>query len=108
MPIDPGDDPTGLRERLLDTVRGCLATVSPGLDTAAVQAETALGALFFDSFMVVKFMATLEPALGARDLPFEEWIREHSERTDRLTVGALIDWLAERPELGRWARGISG
>lgn len=78
---------------LLEATRRALAAVSDELDASAVQPETPLAALVFDSLMAVNFIATLEDALGATDLPFERWLAENSERTDALTVGSLIDWL---------------
>ncbi len=81
------------RRTLLDVARQALAACSDGLDASAVQLETPLAALLFDSLMAVKFVATLEAILGASDLPFERWLAEHSERADALTVGSLIDWL---------------
>lgn len=85
-PLDP--------RTLLDVSRQALAACSDGLDASAVQPETPLAALLFDSLMAVKFVATLEALLSATDLPFERWLAEHSERADALTVGSLIDWLA--------------
>jgi acyl carrier protein len=84
---------------LLETVRRALAACSEGLDAAAVQPETPLAALLFDSLMVLNFIATLEELLGAADLPFEQWLAEHSERTDALTIGSLVGWLRALPRL---------
>lgn len=78
---------------LLVATRQALATVSDGLDISAVQLETPLAALVFDSLMAVNFIATLEARLGVHDLPFERWLAEHSERTDALTIGSLVHWL---------------
>ncbi len=88
-PIEPVDPRT-----LLDATRRALAAVSDGLDPSAVQPETPLAALVFDSLMALNFVATLEATLGVTDLPFEQWLAEHSERTDALTIGSLIEWLA--------------
>ncbi len=85
--------------RLLDVARQALAACSDGLDASAVQPETPLAALLFDSLMAVKFVATLEAILGASDLPFERWLAEHSERADALTIGSLTDWLLSLPDL---------
>jgi acyl carrier protein len=85
---------------LLEATRQALAKVSEGLDASAVQPETPLAALVFDSLMAVNFIATLEAILGLSDLPFERWLAEHSERTDALTVGSLIDWLRSMQEIG--------
>ncbi len=90
-PLDP--------RALLDVTREALAACSDGLDTSAVQPETPLAALLFDSLMAVKFVATLEAILGASDLPFERWLAEHSERANALSVGSLIDWLLSLPDL---------
>lgn len=84
---------------LLEATRQALAAVSEGLDASAVQHETPLAALVFDSLMAVKFIATLEAVLGVNDLPFERWLAEHSERTDALTIGSLVDWLRSVPEI---------
>jgi acyl carrier protein len=84
---------------LLELAREALATCSDGLDTSAVQPETPLAAVIFDSLMAVKFIATLEAALGVTDLPFERWLEEHSERTDALTIESLIEWLQLFPEI---------
>ena len=78
---------------LLEATREALAKVSDGLDASAVQLETPLAALVFDSLMAVKFIATLESVLGVDELPFEQWLGQHSERTDALTIGSLVDWL---------------
>ncbi len=78
---------------LLETMRRALAACSDGLDVSAVQPETPLAVLFFDSLMAANFIATLEALLRVSDLPFEQWLAEHSERTDSLTVGSLIGWL---------------
>lgn len=85
---------------LLDATRQALASVSEGLDASAVQLETPLAALVFDSLMALNFIATLESVLGVTDLPFERWLAEHSERVDGLTIGTLIDWLGSLPEIG--------
>ena len=89
---------------LLEATRQALAIVSEGLDTSAVQPETPLAALLFDSLMAVKFIATLESVLGLGELPFEQWLAQHSERADALTIGSLIAWLesvsAIRPGVG--------
>ena len=84
---------------LLDVTRQALARCSDGLDVAAVQPETPLAALLFDSLMALNFIAALEADLGLSDLPFERWLTEHSERADALTVGSLIDWLGSLPEV---------
>ena len=91
-PLDP--------RTLLDETRRALAACSDGLDVSAVQLETPLAALLFDSLMAVRFVATLEASLGLTDVPFEQWLAEHSERSDALTVGSLIAWLSALPELG--------
>lgn len=84
---------------LLAAIREALATCADGLDVSAVQPDTALAALVFDSLMALNFIASLEAVLGVADLPFEQWLDEHSERTDVLTVGSLIEWLRRLPEL---------
>ncbi|HEX9049626.1 MAG TPA: acyl carrier protein [Anaeromyxobacter sp.] len=90
---------------LLDAARQSLATVSDGVDASAVQPETPLAALIFDSLVAVNFIATLETALGIEDLPFERWLSEHSERAEALTVGSLVDWLGTLPEITALAVG---
>jgi acyl carrier protein len=85
---------------LLEATRQALAKVSEGLDASAVQPETPLAALLFDSLTALNFIATLEAVLGVVDLPFERWLAEHSERVDALTVGSLIEWLRSLPEIG--------
>lgn len=98
--------------QLLEATRRALATVSDGLDAAAVGVDTPLAALVFDSLMAVKFIATLEADLGVDELPFERWLSEHSERTEAITVGSLVEWLGSLPrsvEGGRWKRApVSG
>lgn len=89
----PGHDAVSL----LAATREALAACSPDLDVTAVQLDTPLAALFFDSLMAVSFIAHLESQLGVDDLPFEQWLREFSERTDFLTVGGLVAWLASLP-----------
>ncbi len=84
---------------LLEVTRDALAAVSHGLDASAVQPETPLAALVFDSLMALNFIATLEAVLGVRDLPFEQWLARHSERTDALTIGSLVEWLVSLPEI---------
>lgn len=86
---------------LLDATRQALAACSEGLDVSAVEPDTPLVALVFDSLMALNFIVSLEALLGVRDLPFERWLAEHSERTDAVTVGSLIDWLRTLPELAR-------
>ncbi len=90
-------------QALLEVTRRVLVACSDGLDASAVQSETPLAVLFFDSLMAVKFIATLEADLGVADLPFERWFAEHSERTDALTIGSLIEWLRSLPEMRRAA-----
>jgi acyl carrier protein len=85
---------------LLEAARQALVTCSDGIDVSAVQPETPLAALLFDSLMAVKFIAALEVNLGLTDVPFERWLAEHSERSDALTVGSLIEWLRSLPEAG--------
>ncbi len=94
--------------QLLEATRQALATVSDGLDASAVEMDTPLAALVFDSLMAVKFIATLEDQLGVDELPFERWLSEHSERTDAITVGSLVDWLGSLPQLGRTATMDAG
>lgn len=84
---------------LLDVTRQALAAAWDGLDVSAVQPETPLAALLFDSLMAVNFIATLEASLGVGDLPFERWLSEHSERADVLTVGSLVEWLRSLPQV---------
>ncbi len=84
---------------LLETARRAIATVSDGLDVSAVEPETPLAALLFDSLTAAKFIATLEAELGVSDLPFERWLAEHSERTDALTIGSLVEWLRSMPQI---------
>jgi hypothetical protein len=81
--------------------RQALASAWEGLDVSAVQPETPLAALLFDSLMAMNFIATLEASLGVGDLPFERWLAEHSERTDALTIGSLLEWLGSLPEVRR-------
>ncbi len=88
---------------LLEATRQALASCSDGLDSSAVQPETPLAAVVFDSLMAVNFIATLEADLGLSDLPFEQWFAEHSERTDALTIGSLVDWLRSLPEIAAGA-----
>jgi hypothetical protein len=78
---------------MLEATRQALVECSEGLDVTAVELGTPLAALFFDSLMAVSFVARLEAILGVRNLPFERWLAEHSERTDALTMGSLVDWL---------------
>lgn len=92
---------------LLEVTRTALAHVSDGLDASAVQPETPLAALVFDSLTAVNFIATLESMLGVNDLPFERWLAEHSERADALTVASLVDWLRSALELRGDAREAS-
>jgi acyl carrier protein len=84
---------------LLEATRKALVASEDGLDVPAVQLDTPLAALLFDSLMAMKFIATLEADLGVRDLPFEQWLAEHSEKMDALTIGSLIDWLLRLPAL---------
>jgi acyl carrier protein len=88
---------------LLEATRQALAACSDGLDASAVQPETPLAAVVFDSLMALNFIAALEADLGVSDLPFEQWFAEHSERTDGLTIGSLVDWLRSLPEIGSGA-----
>ena len=83
--------------RVIEAVRKALAAASPRLDVAAVALDTPLATLFFDSLTAVTFIARLEEQLGVCDLPFERWLREHSECTDLLTVASLVSWLASIP-----------
>ena len=84
---------------LLEATRQALASCSDGLDVSAVEPNTPLAAVLLDSLMAVKFIATLEADLGVSDLPFEQWLAEHSEQTDALTIGSLIEWLQSSPEM---------
>ncbi len=88
---------------LLEVARRALTACSDGLDASAVQADTPLAAVIFDSLSAVKFIATLEADLGVSDLPFERWLDEHSERTDALTIGSLVEWLRSFPEIAAGA-----
>jgi hypothetical protein len=86
---------------LLDVTRQALAESAEDVDASAVQLDTPLGALIFDSLMATTFIAHLEGLLGVQDLPFEGWLLSHSERSDALTVGSLVTWLQELPEVRR-------
>lgn len=101
--IDPLDT-----RALLDATRRALAACSEALDVSAVQPETPLAAVIFDSLMAVRFIATLEGDLGVSDLPFERWLAQHAERTDALTIGALVEWLRSLPEIARGAAADGG
>lgn len=83
---------------LAATVRA-LAASAEGVDSSAIRPDTPLAALMFDSLNALKFISTLETFLGVRDLPFEQWLAEHSERAEALTVGTLVDWLRSLPEI---------
>ncbi len=96
--MTPRTEPLDARE-ILEVVRAALAACADGLDTSAVDPDTPLAAVIFDSLMAVKFIANLEASLGVTDLPFERWLDEHSERTDALTVGSLVEWLRSFPEI---------
>jgi acyl carrier protein len=98
-------EPRDARRNLLEATRQALASSASGLDASAVQPETPLAAVIFDSLMAVKFIATLEADLGVSDLPFERWLAEHSESTDALTIGSLIEWLRSLPEIGAGPEG---
>lgn len=95
-PARPLDAPA-----LLDATRRALAACADGLDVSAVELDTPLAALLFDSLMAVNFIAALEANLGLAGVPFEQWLAEHAERSDALTVGSLIEWL--RSLLRAWA-----
>jgi hypothetical protein len=92
--FDPPD-----AETLLATTRRAIEASSDGLDVSAVQRDTPLAAVLFDSLSALKFIATLEAELALADLPFEQWLLEHSERADALTVGSLVEWLRHLPQL---------
>lgn len=97
-------------QALLDATRRVLVACADGIDVSAVQPETPLAVLLFDSLMAAKFTAALEADLGVSDLPFERWFAEHSERTETLTIGSLIDWLrrlAEMRPAGAMDRGAA-
>jgi hypothetical protein len=96
--MGPHPDPSDPRA-LLDATRRALAACSEGLDVSAVRHDTPLAALVFDSLMALNFIVSLEAQLGARELPFERWLAEHSERTDAVTVGSLVEWLGSLPQL---------
>jgi hypothetical protein len=94
---------------LLEATRKALAITCDGLDASAVQPETPLAALLFDSLMALSFIATLEAGLGLQDLPFERWLAHHAERADALTIGSLVGWLRSLPEVsGASARDEDG
>ena len=78
---------------LLDAVRKAIVATSPSVDAAAVEASTPLAALFFDSIRALTFISRLEDDLDLGELPFEDWLQSHAERTNHLTIGALIEWL---------------
>ncbi len=102
-------EPMSASERLLQAIKRALEGACPTLETGAVGVETPLAALFFDSLTAVTFIARLEEQLGVRDLPFEGWLREHSEATDLLTIGSLVTWLGGVPALqGRGASRRAG
>jgi acyl carrier protein len=94
-------------DALLDATRHALAACSDGLDVSAVQPETPLAALVFDSLMALNFIASLESVLGVADLPFERWLAEHSESTDAVTIGSLVAWLRSLPEVGALGDGAA-
>lgn len=82
---------------LLEVTRQALASCSDWLDASAVSPDTPLAAVLLDSLAAAKFIATLEADLRLDDLPFERWLAEHSERTEALTIGSLIEWLRSLP-----------
>lgn len=96
--MSPGGDGRSTAA-LLDAIRAALASTLEGLDAVAVERDTPLGAVIFDSLTATTFLATLEGILGVQDLPFEAWLLRHSERVEGLTVGLLADWLAALPAL---------
>lgn len=88
------------RARLLEAVRRAVLAVAPERP-GAIDAGTRLGAFLADSLTAVAFAARLEAELGAGEVPFEQWLLEHAERSDRLTAGSLVDWrLARLPAPG--------
>ncbi len=100
--VEPHDART-----LLEATRRALVRVSDGLDPSVVLPDTPLAALVFDSLTAANFIATLESDLGVDDLPFERWLAEHSERSDALTIGSLVEWLQSVPDLAlRAARRV--
>ena len=78
---------------MLEAVRQAIKATSPNIDVANVQLETPLAVLFFDSIRAVAFIARLEEDLKLGELPFENWLQSYAERTEELTIGALIDWV---------------
>jgi hypothetical protein len=107
--IDPLDT-----QALLETTRQAIAASTEGIDVSAVRSDTPLAAVLFDSLMALRFIATLEAELGLSDLPFEQWLAEHSERADALTIGSLVEWLVQLPQVrlagaaeGRGGAGLS-
>ncbi len=104
--MSPGGDGRSTAA-LLDAIRAALASTLEGLDAVAVERDTPLGAVIFDSLTATTFLATLEGILGVQDLPFEAWLLRHSERVEGLTVGLLADWLAALPAL-REGTGTDG
>lgn len=78
---------------MLEAVRQAIKATSPNIDVANVKPETPLAVLFFDSIRAVAFIARLEEDLKLGELPFENWLQSYAERTEELTIGALIDWV---------------
>jgi acyl carrier protein len=86
----------GNPEQLLEAVRRAILAIV-ATDPGLIDAGTPLSKLLADSLSAVAFAARLESELGVGEVPFELWVQEHAESTDRLTVGALVDWLAGLP-----------
>jgi acyl carrier protein len=86
------------RDELEAAVRRAIVAIT-AVDPKTIDAATRLNKLLADSLAAVAFAARLESELGGKEVPFELWVQEHAESTDRLTVGALVEWLAGLPAL---------
>lgn len=54
-----------------------------------------IGDLHFESIDVVQLITAIEEHFGRRDLPFEELLMKDGQYVDEVTVGQMVEFLAQ-------------
>lgn len=87
------------KETIFHDLVGILKNMTSDWDTGYEGAITAatrvIGDLGFESIDVVQLVVAIEEHYQRRNLPFERLLMEDGHYVDELTVGKVVDFLAE-------------
>lgn len=80
-----------MTEQIADAVHAAIVDVLGAIPArVAVEPDTSLAALGFDSLSMLELAVALEQRLGIKEFPMQRWADAESTRTaNRFTVGSL-------------------